>query len=99
MPVRRGGKRRIVLFNILQNKTESNHYEIDCEFKINTDGSISFDLERYDKKKHLIIDPLVYSTYFGGTEDDIIYDIAINDNKDIFVTGETHSNDFTLGQS
>ncbi|MEO0473467.1 MAG: T9SS type A sorting domain-containing protein, partial [Bacteroidota bacterium] len=38
-------------------------------------------------------DKLNFSTYLGGTSSDAAYDIALNDNLDVFVCGSTYSND------
>jgi hypothetical protein len=37
---------------------------------------------------------LIYSTYLGGTADDIGYGIAVDSSTDAYVTGETSSDDF-----
>lgn len=39
---------------------------------------------------------LVYSTYLGGTNGDIIYDMALNARGEVFVTGYTYSGDFPI---
>jgi len=39
---------------------------------------------------------LVFSTYVGGTSDDFAYGIAIDDKKDVFITGETKSWDYPV---
>ena len=42
---------------------------------------------------------IIWSSYLGGSKDDAIYSLAIDDNNDIYVTGGTNSTDFitTLG--
>lgn len=39
---------------------------------------------------------LVFSTYVGGTSDDFAYGLAIDDKKDVFITGETKSWDYPV---
>jgi hypothetical protein len=39
---------------------------------------------------------LAYSTFFGGTNDDYISGIAVGDNKNLFLTGNTYSIDFPI---
>lgn len=39
-------------------------------------------------------DSLVYSTYLGGTNRDYLYDLALNEADELFVTGFTFSSDF-----
>jgi hypothetical protein len=66
---------------------------IDCHIKI-IDGIAVFEVGTYDRTKTLRIDPLVYSTYLGGSSDDIAYDVAMGDNNEMYVTGYTWSMDF-----
>ena len=37
---------------------------------------------------------IIWSSYLGGSKDDAIYSLAIDDNNDIYVTGGTNSPDF-----
>jgi len=65
-------------------------------YVINSDSSISFKTENYDKSIALIIDPeLSYSTYFGGSGDDkVINGFVISGSGDIIVSGMTNSTSF-----
>lgn len=66
---------------------------IDCKF-YEKNGNISFQTEDYDKSKPLIIDPIVFSTYYGtDDEDEITVMEKVNDNE-IIVAGFTKSNSF-----
>lgn len=53
-----------------------------------------FALGKYDTTKELVIDPLLASTYIGGSEYDTVRSIAIGTNSDIYMTGATSSSDF-----
>ncbi|MDQ3813524.1 MAG: SBBP repeat-containing protein [Armatimonadota bacterium] len=56
---------------------------------------VGFDVPAYDRKRPLIIDPeVVYSTYLGGSSDDVGYGIAVDDSGAAYVTGSTDSMDF-----
>ena len=56
-----------------------------------------FEVGTYDRSKPLVIDPtLVYSTYLGGTGDDLGNSIAVDSNNNIYVTGTTDSTNFPL---
>ena len=37
---------------------------------------------------------LLYSTYFGGSQEDAVNDIAVNSYQQAYLTGETQSADF-----
>jgi hypothetical protein len=56
---------------------------------------VGFVLGRYDRARPLIIDPvLVYSTFLGGSGDDIAYSIAIDGAGNAYLTGQTASPTF-----
>jgi hypothetical protein len=50
----------------------------------------------YDKTQDLVIDPLVYSTYIGGSGDDWGYGIAVDGSGHAYVTGRTDSPDYDV---
>lgn len=50
----------------------------------------------YDPNQVLIIDPLIYSTYLGGSGDDWGHAGTIDGDGCVYVTGETRSSDFDL---
>ncbi|MFX0061787.1 MAG: SBBP repeat-containing protein [Candidatus Hermodarchaeota archaeon] len=51
-------------------------------------------LTTYSSLLPLVIDPLVWSTFLGGTEDDEGYAIAVDSAGNAYVTGTTESTDF-----
>ncbi|MCF6148052.1 MAG: hypothetical protein E3K37_05280, partial [Candidatus Kuenenia sp.] len=53
-----------------------------------------FAVASYDKTKELVIDPLLASTYLGGSDKDYVYSIVINASEEVYVTGYTQSSDF-----
>jgi len=55
---------------------------------------ISYAIGKYDPAKTLVIDPLVYSTYFGGGYSDEPYATASDSSGDSYFAGETGSGDF-----
>ena len=76
--------------------------EVDGE-KIEVNGSycylpdegIGFDIDTYNEKIPLIIDPkLIYSTYLGGSLYDYGWDIAVDTLGHAYVVGETALKDF-----
>ncbi len=63
---------------------------------IQASGSeIRFKLGAYDRKLPLVIDPVLsYSTFVGGSDDEIGYGIAVDSAGNAYVAGETFSSDF-----
>ena len=53
-----------------------------------------FALAAYDAARPLIIDPLLQSTYLGGTNDDQVLAMAIHATNGVYVAGTTASNPF-----
>lgn len=53
-----------------------------------------FKVANYDKKRDLIIDPFLASTYLGGSDSDSGYSVAIDPGGNVYVTGNTWSSDF-----
>ena len=61
----------------------------------------SYNINTYDKNKDLIIDPyyLGFSTYLGGTNQDIGRLSTLDSKNDIYIVGETFSNNFPVNNS
>jgi len=53
-----------------------------------------FRLGDYDKTREVVIDPLLYSTYLGGSGSDLALGGTIDSNGNIYVAGVTSSYDF-----
>lgn len=62
----------------------------------NNRGNWSFDLETYDKRQTLIIDPLIYATYIGGSHYDDAYSIAVDASNNVYVSGFTYSANYDI---
>ncbi len=76
----------------------SNHHRttIDGRYTLTADGRVGFKLGAYDHSKQLVIDPVLsYSTYLGGSDEDIAYGITygVRYGQPILV-GSTRSADF-----
>ncbi|GEM_PF-788822 len=50
----------------------------------------------YDRRKELIIDPVVWSTFLGGSDVDVTYGAAVDSSFSLYLTGETYSSNFPL---
>jgi hypothetical protein len=57
-------------------------------------GAWQFKLSAYDKTQSLIIDPLIYSTYIGGTGSEFSNAIAIDNSGNAYITGNTTSTNY-----
>lgn len=68
-------------------KVEANYREIKKNI-------FCFEVNRYRKDINLIIDPLVYSTYLGGSDEDYGHGIAVDKEGAAYVVGDTLSIDF-----
>ncbi|MGY5855295.1 MAG: SBBP repeat-containing protein [Candidatus Thorarchaeota archaeon] len=67
---------------------------IDAKFKKISSNRFGFTLGEYDYEKTLVIDPLVYSKYVGGSSSDTAYSCEVDTDGNLFVTGQTWSSDF-----
>jgi hypothetical protein len=76
--------------------------EVDGRFRVfdnhaDTGFTYGFRVASYDKARVLVIDPvLVYSTYLGGSYEDYVKEIAIDDVGNIYITGGTSSTEFPV---
>ena len=68
----------------------------DCAYSLIDENRLGFELVNgYDPEYALIIDPVLsYSTYLGGSDEEISESITIDDSDNIYITGETYSTDF-----
>lgn len=67
--------------------------QINCRF-VEKNGSIGFVVEDYDRSLPMVIDPTIFSTYWGGSSTDEIKGVKIDNNGDLLVSGSTTSDDF-----
>jgi plastocyanin len=68
-------------------------------YRLLGNGVVALAVGPYDRSKPLVIDPVLsYSTYLGGSADDIPVGIAVDDQGEAFVAGLTDSTDFPSSQ-
>ncbi len=65
--------------------------EVSYEVKDNT---YTFALAKYDRTKTIVIDPLLASTFIGGSSEEYGYSMALDSAGSVYVTGETVSSDY-----
>lgn len=83
---------KLKAFQIINNEAKI----VECNFRwINKEaGIIGFDLGNYDKNYDLIIDPIVFGGYFGGSATDEIRHLSVGKNGEFVVIGITNSLNF-----
>ncbi len=60
---------------------------INCKFIGINEDRYSFDLGDFDKSRKIVIDPLIYSTFVGGTTWDRSFDMHVDSLGNAYVTG------------
>jgi len=68
--------------------------EVDAQFTEKEHGALGFDIGPYDRSETLVIDPLIYSTFIGGTSHESGTSIAVDLDGNAYVSGATLSSDF-----
>src|SRR5206468_3298525 len=64
-------------------------------YKLHGNNQVGVEMAAYDPTSPLVIDPaLVYSTYLGGSGEDVGRGIAVDSSGNAYVTGGTISADF-----
>lgn len=72
---------------------------VDASYVLFDNGVVGYSVSEYDARFPLIIDPsveLAYSTYLGGSGNDVAIGIDLDDQGNMFITGLTGSSDFPL---
>jgi hypothetical protein len=78
-------------------EVEGTSKPVDIAYVLAADGSVSFSLGAYDTTYPLQLDPeLVYSTYLGGNGDDIVNDVATDNEGNVYIVGRTDSTHFPV---
>ncbi len=68
---------------------------VSARYVLLSGNQVGFALGDYDSQQPLVIDPtLVYSTYFGGSGDDVGNSIAVDASNNVYITGATSSLNF-----
>ncbi len=68
--------------------------DVAAEYVINDDGTISFDIGKYDPRYDLVIDPWI--TYYGGNNSDYSAGVCVDASGNVFVAGHTVSPNFPV---
>lgn len=70
---------------------------VDVRWDVREDGSAGFALGRYDRGLPLTIDPtLTYSTYLGGTAQELPGGVAVDSSNNVYMGGTTFSSNLPV---
>jgi len=78
---------------VYQEKDGARHL-VAASYVIADTNRVGFAIRGYDTSRSLYIDPLIYSTYLGGSGGDFGYGIAADSAGNVYITGQTFSTDF-----
>ena len=81
------------LFAYQENETNVKK-QVECKFKDIGNGFVKFDIGNYDKNLELIIDPLVWASYIGGSSTDYAYSVGADYSSNGLICGYTSSSNF-----
>jgi len=80
------------LYSYQENSAEKK--ALKTSYLANADSTLAFEIGAYDKSKTLVIDPLVWATYYGGWGGDDFFAICTDSQDNIYITGDTYSSDY-----
>jgi hypothetical protein len=86
---------------VIYQETESGEkQQVAGHYVLKGGGEVAFEVADYDRSRQLVIDPqLLYATFYGGSDDDVANDIAVDGNGNAYIAGETFSADLILSNA
>jgi hypothetical protein len=79
---------------VVYQEEEGTRREIAAHYVITGENRFGFELAKYDASRTLYIDPLIYSTFLGGSSNDGGAGIAVDSAGNAYITGFTQSTNF-----
>jgi hypothetical protein len=79
---------------IVYQEKNGKRQEVWARYAITNRNRVGFEVAQYDLARPLYIDPLIYSTYLGGSGADVSFGIAVDSAGSAYVTGYTSSSNF-----
>jgi len=90
-----------LVLNTLAGKVQDNEIfataggnPLSCEFARVGIRSVGFACDAWDHDQALVIDPLLWATFFGGSDGDTLATVALNSSGNPILAGSTMSTDF-----
>ncbi len=72
----------------------NNKDEIQSKYIIGKDSAISFEIAAYDTSKTLVIDPLVWATFYSNNTGEPFTSIVTDNRNNLYITGHTVKTNF-----
>jgi uncharacterized repeat protein (TIGR01451 family) len=70
---------------------------LEGRYVLSKEKYVTFEVANYEAKKKLIIDPVLeFSTYYGGSGEDIGFAVALDSEGNVFMVGSTTSQNFPI---
>ena len=90
------GKRKLTLLRPKAYQEINNQRrEVAVRYSLKQRGEVTFQVGNYDNTQQLVIDPLlVYSTFLGGSAQDVGNSIAVDGAGNVYIAGQTDSLNF-----
>lgn len=80
---------------VIYQELDGQRQSVTGAFVLDGNNQFSFQIGTYDARLPLTIDPVLsYSTYLGGSGDDVAWDIAVDADGSAYITGRTDSTNF-----
>jgi hypothetical protein len=79
---------------VVYQQKDGTRREVPARYAIKDRNRVGFELAKYDPSRPLYIDPLIYSTFLGGSGDDEGNGIAVDSAGNAYISGITCSTDF-----
>jgi hypothetical protein len=82
---------------LVYQESRGGRHTVPGQYELRADHTVAFRLGAYDRSRPLVIDPvLAYSTYLSGSNSDQVWDLTVDGQGSVYLTGSTTSPDFPV---